>query len=203
MAAFFAAFCFSCHDDSEGRVPSLPQGEDVPTMSTLDVSTFVSDSGYTKLHITTDVWRIYDDAPEPYWRFPKGLFLEKYDTTMRQEATVRCDSAIYFSRKRLWQLDGNVVMMNTDRDSFLSEQMFWDQGKQLVYSDSFVHIVRTDRIIEGFGFESNQNLSAYTVKRPTGIIPVERPQPREATADTAASDSTASVSPRRRRPGSS
>lgn len=177
----------SCgHSDSEGRVPSLPKGEYVPTMSTLDVSTFISDSGYTRYHITADVWRMYEDAPEPFWKFPEGLFLEQYDENLQPAANVVCDSATYYSRIRLWRLDGNVRMVNTERDSFLTEQLFWDQTKQLVYSDSFIHIVRSDRIIEGYGFESNQNMTAYTVNRPTGIIPVNRPAPEPAQTDSTA-----------------
>lgn len=185
------AASWSCRNDSEGRVPSLPKGEDVPTMSTLDVSTFVSDSGYTRYHITADVWRMYEDAPDPFWKFPRGLFLEQFDEDLKPAANVICDSATYFSRRRIWRLDGNVVMVNTERDSFLTQQLFWDQNRQLVYSDSFIHIVRADRIIEGYGFESNQNMTAYTVMRPTGIIPVNRPAPELAQTDSSAPSTAA------------
>ena len=199
IIAAVALLCVACgSDDTFSRVPSLPQGEFVPTMSTLDVNTFVSDSGYTKLHITSDVWRMYEDAPDPFWKFPEGLYLEKFDTSGRIDATVVCDSAIYYSRQRIWRLDGNVVMRNEARDSFISQQMFWDQNKQMVYSDSFIHIVRFDRIIEGYGFESNQSLTAYTVHRPTGIIPVNRPEPRLAETRQSA-DSAATERPNGRR----
>lgn len=193
IASFVLAAFAACHWDSDTTVPSLPQGEYVPTMSTLDVSTFISDSGYTRYHITADVWRMYEDAPEPFWKFPDGLFLEQYDENLQPAASVICDSATYFSRKRLWRLDGNVVMVNVERDSFLTEQLFWDQTMQQVYSDSFIHIVRADRIIEGYGFRSNQNMTAYTVNRPTGIIPVRRPDAGENTqpSDSVAPDSTA------------
>lgn len=163
-------------------------------MATADVSTFISDSGYTRYHITTDMWQMFENAAEPFWKFPSGLHLEQYDEAMQPAANVRCDSAIYLSRKRIWQLDGHVVMINTVQDSFLTQQLFWDQNSQKVYSDSFIHIVRADRIIEGYGFESNQNMTEYTVRRPTGIIPVNRPQPIQT--DTAASD-TAATAPAR------
>ena len=134
---------------------------------------------------------MFEDAEEPFWRFPEGLELQQYDLEMQPSANVVCDSAIYFSRKRLWQLDGNVVMVNTEADSFLTQQLFWDQNARKIYSDSFIHIVRTDRIIEGYGFESDQSMLYYTVNRPTAILPVERPEKESsAAADTAATDST-------------
>jgi len=177
------ATVWSCKEERQSFVPNVV-GIAVPTMTTLDVSTFISDSGYTRYHITSPIWKMYEDAPEPFWKFPEGLELEQYDEQMRPTANVVCDSATYLSRQRIWRLDGNVVMINTLRDSFLTQQLFWDQARQTVYSDSFIHIVRSDRIIDGYGFESNQNMTAYTVNRPTGIIPVNRPTNQPGQSDS-------------------
>ncbi len=148
-----------------------------PTMATRDVSTFISDSGYTRYHLETPVWYIYDDTTEPFWRFPEGVELEQFDNFHRVSSTVVCDSAIYFSRKRLWQLDGDVVMVSTEGDSFLTQQLFWEQDTRRIRSDSFIHIVRNDRVLEGYGFESDQSMKDYEINRPTAILPVERPRP--------------------------
>lgn len=184
-------------EEQQHYVPNVGDGTIVPTMATTDVSTFISDSGYTKYHITADVWQMFEDAEEPFWRFPVGLYLEQYDRDLNPAAHVVCDSAIYFSRKRLWRLDGNVVMVNTERDSFLTEQLFWDQNSRKVYSDSFIHIVRTERIIEGYGFESDQNMLYYTVNRPTAILPTEGMTSEQGRrTDTVADTATAARSPR-------
>lgn len=193
-----AALCTttSCGEEQHSYVANV--GDTVATMATTDVETFISDSGYTRYHITAPVWRMYEEAQEPYWLFPQGLQLEHYDLAMHVQGRVTAIEARYFSRKRLWQLDGNVRMVNTLRDSFLTEQLFWDQAARKVYSDSFIHIVRTDRIIEGYGFESNENMTAYTVRRPTGIIPVDKRAgaPRATVSlDSAAPDSGATASP--------
>ncbi len=155
-------------------------GSSTPTMATLNVQTFISDSGYTRYHLSTPAWYVYDDTSQPFWRFPDGLELEQFDDNMRTVSTVVCDSAIYFSRQRLWQLDGNVVMVSTDGDSFLTEQLFWEQETRRIRSDSFIHIVRSDRILEGYGFESDQAMADYLIHHPTAILPAERPGPRTA-----------------------
>lgn len=165
----------SCADDAERTyIPNVTDPSKTPTMSTTKVSTFISDSGYTKYHITTDVWNIYDELPDPLWIFPTGVDLVNFDQNMRPAATLRCDSATYYSNRRLWRLDGHVVMVNALRDTFLTQQLFWDQNKAQVYSDSFIHITKSKHIIEGYGFTSNQTMTAYDVNRPTAIIPVER-----------------------------
>lgn len=191
----------ACGEERKSYVPNVGDGNSTPTMTTLDVNTFISDSGYTRYHITSDIWQMFEEAKEPFWRFPVGLFLEQYDLAMKPEADIRADSAVYFSRRRIWRLDGHVVMVNVQGDSFLTNQLFWDQQQRKVYSDSFIHIVRTDRIIEGYGFTSNENMTAYTVNRPTGIIPVERREQSEAAPDTAAAaDTLAPPAPTRRAP---
>lgn len=188
----------ACGNDDRSYVANVGDGESSPTMSTFEVETFISDSGYTRYHISTPIWKMYEEAAEPFWRFPVGLNLQQYDLSMKPDATMDCDSAIYYSRKRLWQLDGHVMMVNTLRDTFLSQQLFWDQAKRLVYTDSFIHIVRSDRIIEGYGFESNENMTAYTINRPTAILPVQRRGvATSAEGDFASADSVAMPAQRR------
>lgn len=190
-----------CGEKERSFVANISDGDTSPTMTTLDVETFISDSGYTRYHITTPVWMMYEDASEPFWRFPDGLDMQQYDLQLQPDASMVCDSAVYFSRKRLWRLDGHVVMVNTLRDTFLSQQLFWDQARRKVYTDSFIHIVRSDRTIEGYGFDSNENMTAYTINRPTAIIPVNRQPGTRAEADTTATanDSITTINASRRR----
>lgn len=166
--------CMSCEEEKRYYVTNVGDSDTVPTMSTTDVNTFISDSGYTKYYIKAPIWDMYDEASEPFWKFPQGVELEQYNKQQKVEATLRCDTAHYKNQRRIWQLDGNVVMVNVNRDTFLTNQVFWDQSRRKIYSDSFVHIVRSDKIIEGYGFESNEQMSVYEVKRPTGIFPVQR-----------------------------
>ncbi len=112
----------ACRQERQSYVANAGAGDVTPTMATRDVETFISDSGYTRYHVTAPLWLMFEDAEEPFWRFPEGLELEQYDMQLQPESDVVCDSAIYFSRKRLWQLDGNVVMVNTQRDSFLGPE---------------------------------------------------------------------------------
>ncbi len=205
--ALILAFAAGCGGEEHNYVPNASDGNTTPTMATSDVSTLISDSGYTRYHIEAPLWLMFEDAEEPFWRFPEGLAMEQYDLQMNPAANVICDSAVYFSRKRLWRLDGRVVMVNTDRDSFLTEQLFWDQNSRKIYSDSFIHIVRTDRVIEGYGFESDQNMESYTVSKPTAILPAQRPAKNHidsTEADTAmhtplSTDTVAAKSQRQRK----
>jgi LPS export ABC transporter protein LptC len=180
----------ACKEEKTEVVKLDFAGDSVPTMTTHNVTTLISDSGQIRYRITTDVWYVYDEAQIPVWRFPHGLYLEKFDKDFGIEATIQCDSATYLSQRGLWRLDGNVNILNTIGEKFLTQQVYWDQQLNKVYSDSFIHIERIDRTIEGYGFESNDRMTRYRITNPTGIFPASEFNPgREssvAPTDTAA-----------------
>lgn len=188
----------ACSDDKTDVVHRATDGDSVPTMMTRDVTTLISDSGVTRYRITTDLWLVFDEASEPNWKFPDGLFMEKFAPDYSTDATIVCDSATYFKDKSLWRLDGNVNILNTNGEKFLTQQLFWSQRDRKVYSDSFIHIERNDRVIEGYGFTSNERMTTYSIHRPSGIFPVSDfrgngDSTAVATDSTAMPDSTLAV----------
>lgn len=173
---------------------------EMPTMTTDDVMTMISDSGHTRYRITADLWLVYDQARVPVWRFPDGMLIEKFDSVYGIEATVICDSATYFKTDQLWRLDGHVNIVNSIGEKFLTPQLFWSQRENRIYSDSFIHIERADRTIEGYGFESNDRMTRYSVYNPTGIFPASDFQPGAHPADSTMVDEPAdTVAPSRQR----
>ena len=172
----------SCKEDARIDTATVSAG-DVPTMMTRDVETLISDSGVTRYRINTPVWYMYDEVQEPYWKFPEGLKLVKFDNFFRTEATVDADSATYFKNKQVWRLDGNVNISNVMNEKFLTQQLYWDQRGHKLYSDSFIHIERTDRVLEGYGFESNEQMTRYTIKRVSGIFPASEFKSKGPRAD--------------------
>ncbi|MBD5202406.1 MAG: LPS export ABC transporter periplasmic protein LptC [Bacteroides sp.] len=160
----------ACSDDKPVGMADIDV-EHTPTMLTRNVETLISDSGITRFRITAPVWYIYDETATPVWRFPESLLLERFGDHMDVEATVRADSATYFKERQLWRLDGHVRISNTAGEKFLTNQLFWDQKQHKVYSDSFIHIERIDKTLEGHGFTSDEQLTRYTIRDVSGIFP--------------------------------
>ncbi|MBJ2186033.1 LPS export ABC transporter periplasmic protein LptC [Paramuribaculum intestinale] len=181
----------ACGGDDHREYTANVDPEQVATMTTTDVSTLISDSGITRYRVVTPLWLVYDEARESRWRFPSGLHLERFDDFFNREATVDCDSATYFKVKQLWRLDGHVRVTNMASDRFLTSQLFWDQRRGKVYSDSFIRIERSDRIMEGYGFESNNSMTDFRVRNVSAILPVQQFTPGDPSP--AASDSVSST----------
>lgn len=174
-AAFAATLLLAagCRDEARPGVTGNIDPEVTPTMMTRDVETLISDSGITRYRIVSPLWLVYDEAEVPRWRFPRKLHLEKFDDVLRVVATVDCDSATYYKSRQLWQLDGNVHIENALKEKFLTNQLFWDQRTHKVYSDSFIHIEKPDRTLEGYGFTADERMTSYTIRRVSGIFPAK------------------------------
>lgn len=169
----------SCKEDNPIATADV-DAEHTPTMLTRNVETLISDSGVVRYRIKTPVWYVYDEAEEPCWRFPEGLSLDKFDNFFRREAEVSADSATYFKNKQVWRLDGNVDISNIMKEKFLTQQLFWDQRQHKLYSDSFIHIETGDKVLEGYGFDSNEQLTRYSIRRVSGIFPANSFRKRDS-----------------------
>ena len=147
--------------------------ERVPTMATNDVQTIISDDGHTRYRITTDRWLMFEEAREPHWVFPDGVKAEEMDSAYAVISTIECDSAYYDKHRQLWDLNGNVRITNSDGDVILTDQLFWNQSDHKLYSDAFIHIEKQGRIIEGYGYQSNETFTTYTLRRVEAIFPID------------------------------
>lgn len=163
-----------CREERKIDVASKINPARMATMTTKNVATFISDSGVVQYKVVAPLWQVFEERDTPYWSFPKGLYLQKYDRMFHVVATVAADSAKFYSNQKLWRLDGHVELTKVPKDLFQTEQLFWDQRARKIYSDSFIHIETQTHVLEGLGFESDENLTAYRVIKPQGIFPVNR-----------------------------
>jgi len=174
--------CVSCGNTQKEIVNIEFDPQTTYTLKETNVETFVSDSGVTRYKIITATWLMFSKAQDPYWYFPDGVYLEKFDTLFNVEASIKADTAYYYERSKLWELDGNVDISNLEGSRFQTSQLFWDQNKQEIYSDSFIRITNGEQIQTGMGFKSNQDMSEYSIYHSGATFIIEEHQ----AADTAA-----------------
>jgi LPS export ABC transporter protein LptC len=62
----------------------------------------------------------------------------------------------------------NVVVVSSDSSRMTTEQLFWDNQRQLIYTPAYVQITTEKDKLQGHGFESNQSLKNYRIFRVTG-----------------------------------
>jgi len=105
--------------------------------------------------------------------FPEGIYLEFYDEQGTITSTLRANSAYYFSEEDKWRGRGKVEIINIAKQEQLNtEELFWKQDTQRIFTDKFVTIKLAAEVIYGTGLEAAQDLSDYTIKNPQGEFDV-------------------------------
>lgn len=174
-------FLPACGKKEKPMAAAVNEKDSLPDMKTTGVTTLISDSGTIRYKIITEEWLIYSHRNPPFWAFEKGIYLEKFDSIFHVDASIKADTAYYYEPQKLWELRGNVHIQNQQGDKFDTQLMFWDQTKEKIYSDKYIRIEQIDKILTGYGFESNQQLTAYQIFNNTGIFTVEDQAPADST----------------------
>ena len=170
--AFALAF-YGCKEQATTMVDHPTDPELVPTMETTDVQTVISDSGHTRYRIEAKLWKMFEEAKEPHWTFPQGVTCEELDANFNTISSIKCDSAYFDKNSTLWTLTGNVRVTNVNGDVVLTDELMWLQREHKLFSDAFIHIEKQGRIIEGYGYESNERLTTYQLRKVEAIFPID------------------------------
>ena len=181
----------ACSSEKKEIVDVVFDPEKTYTMKATEVNSLVSDSGLTRYRLNAKEWLVFDKAKDPYWYFPEGIYVEKFDTLFQTEASIKADTAFYFSKRELWRLVGNVKVESLQGEKFDTSELFWNQKEGKVYSDKYIRIEQEDKIITGVGFESNQEMTQYKIFNSKGTFPVSE---SKASENTVEADSLQNVS---------
>ncbi|MCF2709147.1 LPS export ABC transporter periplasmic protein LptC [Bacteroides pyogenes] len=167
----------SCNDKKKALGAAITERDSLPVLNTLGVTSLISDSGVTRYRIKTEEWLVYDRKRPSYWAFEKGVYLEQFDSLLHVEASIKADTAYYYDREKLWKLMGDVDIRNRKGERFNTELLYWNQNDRKVYSDKFIRIQQPDRIITGYGFDSNEQMTVYVIHNIGAVIDVDDSAP--------------------------
>ena len=163
----------ACGHGSVGQSNEPASRREIPAVISYDVKTLISDSGITRYRIETPEWLMYDKTEPPFQEFPQGVYLEQFDINLKVQASLKADYAYYNETMQIWILKGNVHAMNRKGEQFDTPNLNWNQKTHRIYSDSVIHVTREKSIITGIGFDSNEEMSQYTILHPTGVFPID------------------------------
>lgn len=173
MFVFFFVVFFSCTPIKKKTEVQEYNPDSTYTMLTKDVYSLISDSGITRYLLKAPSWYVYSKSEDPYWYFPEGLYVEQFDSLFQTQGSLKADTGYYYTKRGLWRIVKNVHINSLEGDSFDTQELFWDQEKHELYSDSLVRVRQDEQIIMGYGFLSDERFSKYEVLNISAVIPIE------------------------------
>ncbi|HAD95750.1 MAG TPA: LPS export ABC transporter periplasmic protein LptC [Cryomorphaceae bacterium] len=165
-------FLYSC-ENNISEVKNITQEEKIPLEVQENLELIYSDSSYTKMELKAPLAENYPQLEEPEMVFRKGIKVRFFDAYGQEDSRLKANYAIHYSNKRLWHATGDVVVVNKKGEQLNTEELYWDEKKETIYSEVFVKITTDEEIIMGEGFEADQNFTNYTLSKVTGQITIE------------------------------
>ncbi|MDY0100143.1 MAG: LPS export ABC transporter periplasmic protein LptC [Bacteroidales bacterium] len=142
----------------------------LPSLTVRDFETVYTDSGKLQLILSAPLMESYNNNEEPYSEFRSGINVFFHDGHRNPVGSVKAKYAKYTENKTLWELKDSVIAVNESGDRLETELLYWDQKKELIYTDRFVKITNEDQIVQGFGFESDPRLTRRKIKNVSATI---------------------------------
>lgn len=156
----------ACSQGKKGIATVSVDAEVLPTVHGEEISSLISDSGVTRYRLVTKQWDIFSNDTNPHWYFPKGVYVEKFDSLFQVDGSIKADTAYFFEKTELWQLIGNVSITNLNGLRFETSELFWRQKEpawslNAIYTDSLVSIFTNSGVSVSQGIRANQSMTQY------------------------------------------
>lgn len=165
-------FLFSCSNNPK-EVQEITKVDDFPMEVQEDLELTYSDSANIRLRLLAPLAEFYPQLEVPKRKFPKGIDVRFFDSFGQVDSRLSANYAEEQIHENLWIAKGNVVVVNKKGEQLNTEELFWDQTEEKIYSDKFVKITTDKEIIHGEGFEADQNFENYVINKVTGTIAID------------------------------
>ncbi len=163
MTALF--FLCSCENSIEEIKKATGINKKLQIEEAIDVSSYLSQSGDMRAHLTAPLMYNYH-TDSPYIEFPKRLHVDFYKDSLVIESIVDAKYSRYLTNEAKILLRDSVVVHNLlTGDSLKTNEMWWDQRKQLFYGNKPVvmFITGLQQNLKGSGFTAKQDLSKWSL----------------------------------------
>jgi LPS export ABC transporter protein LptC len=115
------------------------------------------------------------------WRIPQqsGIRLDDVTVTFHNQeeavtSTLTADKGNVDEESGDMTAEGRVTVVTAERDTLFTPSLRYSKTESLITGDDFVRIAKPDRILTGFGFRANPDLTNYEVLRDVRVTFIDR-----------------------------
>ncbi len=167
LSVIIIVFLISCSGERvKPPIDRTFQDKDIPAQESWNAVVTFSDSGKIRAILYAGHIRVYPDKNETL--LDSIIKIDFYDVNEKKTTTLTS------KRGRVDDLTNDLfaidsVVAESDSITITTEEMMWRNKDRKIVSDKFVTILSPKEKIQGYGFESDQNLKNYVVYNITYI----------------------------------
>ena len=172
VVTFLTAMLTSCKNDVQ-TILSLDVVDTLPEMTARDVEILYSENAKVQMKLVSP-YLVNKMEEEDMLLFPEGFTVYFYDSAMNLQSTITADYGISYEKKKIMEARHNVVVENLEKGEVLNtEELFWNRGKQLIYSDKFVKLTSGEQVVTGDGLTSPEPFDELFINHPKGLLEIK------------------------------
>jgi LPS export ABC transporter protein LptC len=103
-------------------------------------------------------------------KFDGGIIVDFYNTEGKHTSNLVAERGLLHEETNDVEALGNVVAVSDSGVTLRTQRLRWDNTRQKIVSNDFVTITRADGdTLRGVGFESDQNMKHYSIRKLSGV----------------------------------
>lgn len=136
----------------------------------ISIESYISQEGKMKAKLKAPLmFRVMADTQ--YVEFPRSLHVDFYDDSTKIETYLDSKYGKYFENLNKVYLKDSVIVITLKGDTLRCHDLWWDQNKEMFYTDSIAtYRSPGNDITGGKGMEATQDLKTVKFKIPLGTV---------------------------------
>jgi LPS export ABC transporter protein LptC len=155
-----------CEEKTQPSVLSTIDSRTLPQQESWNSTIVVSDSGRITAIILAGYIQVFESDRKTH--MSQGVRVRFFNSQGIQTSVLTSDEGNVDEVTNNLEARKNVVVVSSDFSRMTTEQLFWDNQRQLIYTPAYVQITSKKDKLQGHGFESDQSLKNYRIFRVTG-----------------------------------
>ena len=139
-----------------------------------DINLIYSDSAKIEIRIKAPKMIRYTEKNELKEEFPIGFQAFFYGDNNEIQNTLTSKYALRVRREGKTYMKDSVTFTTLNKEILRTSELVWNEVGGRIYTDKFVRIIRKNELLQGYGFETDQNFLSGTIKAVDAIIPSEK-----------------------------
>lgn len=164
---------FSCKNNFKD-VQQIGVLQNGPIGEAKNINLKYTDSGKIKANLLSPKMLDYSNRDFAFSEFPEGIHLNLFDDE-NHKSVVLADYAISYMETDLIDLQGNVVLMTYTKDTLFAEQMYYDQKREQLFTNSPVRFsFASGNSGRGNIFDSDIRFENYEILEGSGSADIDQ-----------------------------
>jgi LPS export ABC transporter protein LptC len=166
MSCVIACSFFGCEEKTLPSVISTVDSRTLPQQESWNSTIVVSDSGRISAIIAAGYIRVSELSQQT--QMSQGVRVRFFNREGKETSLLTSEEGSVDEANNNLEARKNVVVVSSDSSHMKTEQLFWENQRQLIYTPAYVQITSAKDKLQGHGFESDQSLKNYRIFHVTG-----------------------------------